>query len=168
MTITTVLAEKKHDQDLHRPHCRLTDPDVHGEIIMDRHDLENLKWLNDRINQKLERIYWLKQRALPSAIRYKPDKMANATVFDQLGELFGEIDIEERKVTKLIDKYNRRRTEAIRTIGQLESRRERNILYLRYIAFKNWDEVETLINKRDKCSRRTIMYTHNQALKHLK
>ena len=131
---------------------------------MTRAELEHIKWLNDRINAKLERIYWLKQRALPSAIRYKAVKMASPTVFDQLGDLFAEIDLEERKVTKLIDKYHRERAIAIRTIATLSDRRERNILYLRYIAFLSWDDVEKAINSRDNCSRRTILRTHNKAL----
>lgn len=134
---------------------------------MTRAELEHIKWLNDRINAKLERIYWLKQRALPSAIRYKADKMASPTVFDQLGDLFAEIDLEERKVTKLIDQYHAERTQAIRSIRKLDSRRERNILYLRYIAFMTWDEVEKSMNIKDKCSRRTIFSLHNQALKKL-
>lgn len=129
-----------------------------------RAELENIKWLNDRINEKLERIYWLKQRALPTAIQYKADKTATPTVFDQLGDLFAEIDLEERRVTKLIDKYHQERSRAIRTIGKLESRRERNILYLRYIAFLSWDDIEKCMNIRDKCSRKTIFRTHNKAL----
>ncbi len=134
---------------------------------MTRGELEHIKFLNDRINLKLERIYWLKQRALPTAIKYKADKANTPTVFDQLGDLFAEIDLEERKVTKLIDRYRRERSDAIRTIYKLESRRERNILYLRYIAFLGWNEVEKSINIRDKCSHSTIMRTHNIALQHI-
>lgn len=135
---------------------------------MTRQDLEHVKWLNDRINQKLERIYFLKQRALPSAIRYKADNTSSTMAVDPIGDLLAEIDAEEREVTRLIDRYHRERTEAIRTIRRLESRRERNILYLRYIAFMSWNDVEKCVNIRDKCSRRMIFILHNQAIDKLK
>lgn len=131
---------------------------------MTRYDLEHIKWLNDRINQKLERIYLLKQRALPSAIRYDKEKTSGATVFDPMAEIFAEIDEEERKVTKLIDQLHREKVQAIKEIRKLESRRERNILYLRYIALLSWDEVERYVNVKDKCSRMTMFRLHNQAV----
>lgn len=134
---------------------------------MTKADLEHIKWLNDRINQKLERIYLLKQRALPSAVRYKGDNTSSAPVADPLGEIFGEIDIEERKVTRLIDQLHRERRQAIRSIRRIDSRRERNILYLRYIAMLSWDDVEKCMNKRDKLSRVTIFRLHNQAIAQL-
>ena len=162
-----VRARHAHDTYLDHLNRYLAVPDVRGVASMDRRQLEHLKWLNDRINFHCERIYLLKQRALPSAVRYKSDKTASAMTFDQLGELFGEIDIEERKVTKLIDQYHAERTQAIRSIRKLDNRRERNILYLRYISFMSWDDVEKSINTRDRCSRSTIMRLHNQALKKL-
>ena len=135
---------------------------------MTKADLEHIKWLNDRINEKLERIWFLKQRALPSAVRYKGNNTSSAPVADPLGEIFGEIDLLERDVDKLINRYYSERRRAIRSIRQLESRRERNILYLRYIAFMSWNDVEKYVNIKDKCSRRMMFVLHNEAINKLK
>lgn len=134
---------------------------------MDRSDLEYIRILNDKINFHLERIAYLKSKAFPGAIRYDSIGGSRAMVFDSLGEIYAEIDAEERKVDKLTDQYAAQRSAAIQAIRQLTTRRERNILYIRYIAFKSWHEVENIVNKRDKCSMRTIMNIHNDALRKL-
>ena len=135
---------------------------------MTRQDLENLRLLDEQIKRKLERIDYLRMKMLPSAIQYKADKSATATVFDPIGDIYAEIDIEDRKVDKLIDRYYDERQAAINTINKLKDRRKRNILYYRYIEFMSWHEVEKQVNKRDKCSIQTIYRLHNQALEKIK
>ena len=135
---------------------------------MTRQDLENLRFLDEQIKRKLERIDYLRMKMLPSAIQYKADKSATATVFDPIGDIYAEIDIEDRKVDKLIDRYYDERQAAINTINKLKDRRKRNILYYRYIEFMSWQEVEKQVNKRDKCSIQTIYRLHNQALEKIK
>ena len=143
---------------------------------MDRSDLEYIRLLNDRINGKLERIEFLKSKAFPGAIRYDDTGGSKPTVFDSLGDLYAEIDAEERYVDKLIDKRYALKLAALQAIRtSCEDLRQRHILYLRYLGTipntcinLEWPEVRKYMMERHKIQERKVYYLHHVALECLK
>lgn len=143
---------------------------------MDRGDLEYIRILNDRINEHLERIEFLKSKAFPGAIRYDDIGGSKPMVFDSLGDLYAEIDLEERKADKLIDKRHELKEQAIRIIQRYcDDPAERHVLYLRYLGTiphvkvnLEWPEVMTAMKERHNIQERRVWYLHHVALSKLK
>lgn len=143
---------------------------------MDRSDLEYIRILNDKINEHLERIEFLKSKAFPGAIRYDDIGGSKPTVFDTLGDLYSEIDLEERKTDKLIDRRHELKLQAIRCIQRYcEDPAERHVLYLRYLGTVprtkinlEWSEVIKYMRKRHKIQERRVYDLHHVAVSKIK
>ena len=143
---------------------------------MTRGDLEYIRILNDKINGKLLRIAELKSQALPGAIRYDDTGGSKPTVFDSLGDLYAEIDIQERIVNRLIDKRYTLKTQAIRVIRlSCDDVKERHVLYLRYLGTiprtsinLEWPEVRKYMRERHNIQDRRIYELHHLALQNVK
>lgn len=136
---------------------------------MDRSDLIYIRKLENKINAGLERIAFLKSKAFPGAIRYDSTGGNAPTVFDSLGVLYAKIDQEERRVDRLIDQQAALKQQAARAIRQqVEDPRARHIMYLRYLAMMEWQQVDKIVGKHHKINRRRIFDLHHDALIKLK
>lgn len=143
---------------------------------MDKGDLEYIRILNDKINDVLQQIEFLKSQAFPGAIRYDDIGGSKPTVFDSLGDLYAEIDVEERKADLLIDKRHDLMTAAIEAIrGACDDVRERHVLYLRYLGTVphtginlEWPEVRKYMYERHKIQDRRVYDLHHIAVNKLK
>lgn len=143
---------------------------------MDKGDLEYIRILNDRINARLLRIDFLKSKAFPGAIRYDDIGGSKPTVFDSLGDLYAEIDLQERKVNRLIDKRYALKQAAIHAIqSACDDVRERHVLYLRYLGTVpetrinlEWPEIRKYMYERHKIHDRRVYELHHIAVGKLK
>ena len=143
---------------------------------MDKGDLEYIRILNNRINDKLEHIDYLKSKAFPGAIQYDDIGGSKPMVFDSLGDLYAEIDLKEREVDKLIDKLYARKTKAISVIrAACEDVKQRHVLYLRYLGTVpgtrinlEWSEVLKYMNERHNIQRRQMQRIHHNAVEEIK
>ena len=143
---------------------------------MDRSDLEYIRILNDKINQRLLHIEFLKSKAYPGAIRYDDIGGSKPMVFDTLGDLYSEIDLEERKLDRMIDKRYMLKTQAIHAIqSACDDPAERHVLYLRYLGTVpevkvnlEWSEVMEYMKERHNIQERRVWYLHHVALTKLK
>ena len=149
---------------------------------MDRSELVYIRILNDKINEQLERIDFLKSKTLPGAIRYDDIGGSRSMVCDTLGDIFAEIDLEERLTDELIDKRHALKEKAVKCIQRYcDDPAERHVLYLRYLGtLKNadviekanvnleWSEVIEEMNKRHNIQRSRVYDLHHIALSKLK
>lgn len=143
---------------------------------MDRSDLEYIRILNDKINERLERRDFLKSKAFPGAIQYDDIGGSKSMVFDSLGDIYAEIDLEERKADELIDKRHDLQEKAIQCIQRYcDDPAERHVLYLRYLGTipkvrvnLEWSEVMEYMKERHNIQERRVWYLHHVALSKLK
>ena len=143
---------------------------------MDKGDLEYIRILNDKINGKLLRIAELKSKALPGAIRYDDTGGSKPMVFDSLGELYAEIDIQERITDRLIDKRHDMMMRALAIIRTAcEDEKQRHVMYLRYFGTVpgtrinlEWPEVRKYMRERHNIQDRRVYDLHHLALQNVK
>lgn len=141
-------------------------------IDMRQADLEYIRILNNVIDGRLLRIAELKSKAYPGAITYDDSGASKPTPSNKLEEIFCQIDEEERRINKLIDKRYKLKAQAIREIQ--DSGMEcaaRHILYLRYLSVDpvthenlEWQQARKYIEKYHNISERHIRRLHHVAL----
>ena len=110
-----------------------------GMIDMRKADLEYIRILNNVIDGRLLRIAELKSKAYPGAIAYDDSGASKPSPSNKLEEIFCQIDEEERRINKLIDKRYALKCQAIKEIQQAidpDDMVMRHILYLRYLSRK--------------------------------
>ena len=106
---------------------------------MRKADLEYIRILNNVIDGRLLRIAELKSKAYPGAIAYDDSGASKPSPSNKLEEIFCQIDEEERRINKLIDKRYALKCQAIKEIQQAidpDDMVMRHILYLRYLSRK--------------------------------
>ena len=143
---------------------------------MDKGDLEYIRILNTRINDKLEHIEFLKSKAFPGAIQYDDIGGSRSMIFDSLGDLYAEIDTKEREADKLIDKLYSKKIEALKVIrASCTDVKHRHVLYLRYLGMVphtrlnlEWSEVNKYMNERHNIQRRQVQRIHHNAVEEIK
>lgn len=142
---------------------------------MDKGDLEYIRILNDKINSRLLHIEDLKSKAYPGAIRYDDTGGSKPMVFDALGDLYAEIDAQERKVDRLIDQRYSLKLQAIRVIREAcDDIKQRHVLYLRYLGSVpstrinlEWPEVRKYMEERHNIQDRRIYKIHHDAVRNV-
>lgn len=137
---------------------------------MDRSDLEYIRTLNDKIEGGLLRIEFLKNRATSMAINYDDSGASKPMPSNKLEAIFCEIDKEERRVDRLIDKRAALMSKALRLIRMAcPEYAERHILYLRYFTREplKWNQIVLHVNRLHNISERRIYQLHHVALIHL-
>lgn len=130
---------------------------------MTKRDLDSLRILNEKIRRKQERIDLLRSKALPGAIRYKPDKLSTPTVFDPMGDIIAEVWDEERKLDSLIDLYYDIRQMVCAEIRTQTDEQTAAILCQRYIHEKSWNDIQDRV----KCTQRTMFRKHTQGVRRM-
>ena len=135
-------------------------------------DLEYIRILNDMISGGIMRIAELRSKAYPGAITYDDTGGSHPSPSNKLEEVFCQIDDEEIKINRLIDKRYKLKTRAIREIqnSDLECA-ARHILYLRYLSVDpvthqnlEWQQAREYIKKYHNISERHIYRLHHVAL----
>lgn len=134
--------------------------------------LEYIRQLNDQIIFSLERIAVLRSQAYPGAIVYDDTGASKPMPTNKLERIFSQIDEEERRVNRLIDKRYALKCQAIRAIQRSNLPVEaRHVLYLRYLALDpvsrrnlSWSEVVYHVNRYHNIQRRRILQLHHDAV----
>lgn len=130
---------------------------------MTKRELESLRILNDKIRRKQERIDYLRSKALPGAIRYKPDKLSTPTVFDPLGDIIVEVVELDAELTRLQKQYNDKRVRACNAIRKQTDKTAAYILCQRYIHGKAWHEIQESLN----CGQSAMFRKHSQGIREM-
>lgn len=139
---------------------------------MNRSDLERIRQLNDLICFSIERIDALRWKALPGAIVYDDTGASRPQPTNKLERIFEQIDQEERKVNRLINKRYALKASALYAIQHADLEIEaRHVLYLRYLATEptsgrnlSWRRVTYFVNKYHNIQTRRIMQIHHDAV----
>ena len=143
---------------------------------LDRSDLEYIRLLNDLIVGGCLRIAELKSKAYPGASTYDDTGGSHPAPTNMIEEVFCQIDEEEKRINKLIDKRYRLKSQAIHEIQNsgLECA-ARHILYLRYLSVDpvthqnlEWQQAREYVEKYHNISERHIRRLHHVALGKLK
>lgn len=127
---------------------------------MTRRELESLRILNDKIRRKQERIDFLRSKALPGAIRYKPDKLSTPTVFDPMGDIIVEVVELDAELTRLQKQYNDKRVKVCNAIRTQSDKTAACILCQRYIHGKAWNDIQERID----CGQSAMFRKHSQGI----
>ena len=136
-------------------------------IDMRQADLEYIRLLNDMISGGIMRIAELKSKAYPGAITYDDTGGSHPAPTNRLEDVFCQIDEEERKVNRLIDKRYALRQRAFREIKAVcPDYAERHVMYLRYLAAEplEWSRIIEYVRKYHNISERKIYQIHHNAV----
>lgn len=142
-------------------------------IDMRKADLEYIRILNNVIDGRLLRIAELKSKAYPGAIAYDDSGASKPSPSNKLEEIFCQIDDEERRINKLIDKRYALKCQAVREIQDAidpDDMVMRHILYLRYLSRKpngasfEWSDVAKYIETYHNIQLRRIYVLHHDAV----
>ena len=140
---------------------------------MSQRDLDNLfriRFFNDRIAKRLERVEELRQSAIYGAKIMDDIGGSHAQPVNRLEIIMAQMDAEERRADELIDKRYDITAKVVKAIqAAIEDTARRHILYLRYLAVKGgrcleWQEVIDQVNKYHNISRSRVFQLHHIAL----
>lgn len=141
---------------------------------MNRSDLKTIRLLNDQIAGGVLRIADLKSRALSSAIRFDDTGGSHPAPVNIIEEVFCQIDKEEKRVNRLIDKRYKLKQQALKEIrSTCQDYADRHILYLRYLSRTKdgnnleWSDIERYVSKYHNISLRRIYQIHNIAVRRI-
>lgn len=125
--------------------------------------LEQYRGLTNRINNIEESIINLRLSALPSGIDYSKDKVQTSPI-DQMPEYAAEL-------SEMIELLEKKRKEFIKikimiekAIINMENHDEANLLYMRYIQFKYWEDIAEELH----VSEPTVYRLKSSALENIK
>ena len=140
---------------------------------MRKADLEYIRILNQVIDGRLLRIAELKSKAYPGAIAYDDSGASKPSPSNKLEDIFCEIDEEERRINKLINKRYALKCQAIKEIQQAidpDDMVMRHILYLRYLSRKpngasfEWSDVAGYVKIYHNIQLKRIYQLHHDAV----
>ena len=140
---------------------------------MRKADLEYIRILNNVIDGRLLRIAELKSKAYPGAISYDDSGASKPSPSNKLEDIFCQIDEEERRINKLIDKRYALKCQAVKEIQKAidpDNMVMRHILYLRYLSRKpdgaslEWSDVAKYIETYHNIQLRRIYVLHHDAV----
>lgn len=143
---------------------------------MNQSDLEEIRHLNDQINNGIMRLAELRTRAMSRAIKYDTIGGSHGGPVNKLELITCMIDEQERRVNRLIDK---RYALKIRALHEIQTAgleiEQRHILFLRYLARDprsgrclEWPEIIFYVNKYHNIQKTKIYQLHHDAVAILK
>ncbi len=100
---------------------------------MDRAILFRIKHLNDAIQNKVDRICYLRSQIEASAIRYKPDIIQSSGNQDMLENAVAQIIDLENEINEMVEDLVACKTIATRNIDRIYKEGCREVLYERYV-----------------------------------
>lgn len=123
--------------------------------------LNQAYWLDRRINSKLEQISALRETATKATSVMNDTPVSHSRNVQSMQETIAKIvDMEhelDREIDALVD-LKREITQIIKSVPSFEYK---TILELRYLTFKSWSEIATLMNY----DVRYVYKMHGRALK---
>ena len=137
---------------------------------MTRSDLEYIRLLNDLISGGIMHIAELKSKAYPGAITYDDTGGSHPMPTNMIEEVFCQIDEEEIRLNKLIDKRYNLRQQAFHEIRTLcPDYAERHIMYLRYLTIEplSWSDIFGYVHKYHNISERQMYKLHHDVVNRL-
>ena len=142
---------------------------------MTRSDLEYIRHLNDLIYGGCMHIAELKSKAYPGAIQYDDTGASKPAPTNKLERVFEQVDAEERRINKLIDKRYELKSRALHEIKNADMEcAAKHILYLRYLSKDpltgdnlSWSDVYRYINRYHNIQKRRIFQLHHDAVRKL-
>ena len=109
--------------------------------------------LEQRINSKLEQVMRLRSMSKRMTVSYGAEPVSRTRNVSSMEDAILKIMMVEREIDQTIDAMLAQRKEIEQTIQLITDPDSRTLLELRYLAFKDWDEIA--VNFR--CS---ISYAH--------
>lgn len=141
---------------------------------MRQSDLEYIRILNDMISGGVMRIAELRSKAYPGAIRYDDTGGSHPAPVNKIEEVFCQIDKEEKRINKLIDKRYKLKQQALQVIRSTCSEySEKHILYLRYLSRTkdgdnlDWSTVAKYVQKYHNISLSRIYQIHHNVVRRI-
>lgn len=127
---------------------------------MDRAMLFRIKQLNDTIQNKVDKITYLRSQVEGSAIRYKQDIIQSSGSQDLLENVVAQVIDLENEINALIEELVADKTIATEYIDRLEKEKHREVLYERYVLCLKIREISESLGR----SERWVKQTHRDAL----
>lgn len=125
--------------------------------------LEQYRGLTKRIKNIEESIMNLRLSVLPSGFDYSKDKVQTSPT-DQMPEYAAELD----EMITMLEKKRKQLTEVMirieKAITQMDNHDEANLLYMRYIQFKYWEDIANELH----VSEKTVYRIKDSALQNIK
>lgn len=127
---------------------------------MDRAMLFRIKQLNDTIQNKVDKIDYLRSQVEGSAIRYKQDIIQSSGSQDLLESVIAQVIDLEDEVNELIEELVFCKRVVTKYINKLDRESHREVLYERYVLCLKIREIAESQGK----SERWIKQKHKEAL----
>lgn len=125
--------------------------------------LEQARNINIQIDSKLEQVSALRQLARKATSTLSLVPPSGAPNPHRLEDTIIRMMDLEREVDEEIDRLVDLKAEIMKTIGQVPNDRERVVLELRYLAFKDWASIAGTL----KLNVRQVYRMHEEALKNI-
>lgn len=125
-----------------------------------RQYLGQVKYINMRIDRKIEELEQLRAETTRMTTLLKPDKVKTSPKNDKLAEQVAQIVCLENEIQKEVDNYYLAKKTIISQIENLDNEMFYNVLHLKYILFKTNNEIAEKLGY----SLRQIMNINAQAI----
>lgn len=122
--------------------------------------LRQIERLDKMIQNKLSEIYQLKTMACGVTVSNNKERVQVSYDKDRLGNAVSKIIDLEKDVDRLVNTFIDKRSKIIEQIDGMEDPNMYHVLFLRYVAKKNFDEIAKEMNY----SRMQINRIHGNAL----
>lgn len=125
--------------------------------------LEQARNINLQIDSKLEQVSSLRQLATKASSVLSPVPPSGTPNPDRLDETIAKMMDLEHEVDEEIDGLVELKASIMKAISQVPDERERVVLELRYLAFKNWAAIAETLGLHI----RQVYRLHEEALKNI-
>lgn len=99
--------------------------------------LQQIKDLNDEVNEQEEYIQRLRDTLDIAGIEYDKEKVQSSPSPDKFAHIFAQIDEQEEILAELKTKLIETRVKIINMIHELEDEKYRRLLYIAYVDMKS-------------------------------
>ena len=104
--------------------------------------LEQIKWLNRRIENKVEEVSQLRVMAMNiSSQKFDKERVQSSFEPDKIGAAVTKIYDLEREIDALVDKFIDKRALIIEQIDHMDDVELYHVLTKRYVAFKDFSDI---------------------------
>lgn len=125
--------------------------------------LERARNINIQIDSKLEQVSALRQLAIKASSTLSPVPPSGTPDPHRLEETITRMMDMEHEVDEDIDRLVELKADIMKAISRVPDDRERVVLELRYLAFKDWASIADAIGLHI----RQVYRLHDEALKHI-
>ena len=116
--------------------------------------------LNTKINRKLRRLEGLREAATRTTATVQEDVVSRTRNVHPMADIIDRMVDMEHEIDEDIDRLVSVKEELSKTISQVDDPVYQSVLELRYVCFKEWDEIAQVLNY----NKRTPYKIHAKAL----